>query len=111
MTETTAAGSRPAGPGAATEDPSIRPFHVDIPDEELAHARHRPGRGVKGFETGDPPPSGLSDEERTAYEQLRAFYAKHVAYAAWPPTPPISPASSTSSTVRCCWLATPTAAR
>jgi pimeloyl-ACP methyl ester carboxylesterase len=36
---------------------------------------------VKGFSTGDPPPSGLSDEERTAYEQLRAFYAKHVAYA------------------------------
>jgi pimeloyl-ACP methyl ester carboxylesterase len=36
---------------------------------------------VKGFVTGDPPPSGLSDEERTAYEQLRAFYAKHVAYA------------------------------
>ena len=36
---------------------------------------------VKGFETGDPPPPGLSDEERTAYEQLRGFYAKHVAYA------------------------------
>jgi pimeloyl-ACP methyl ester carboxylesterase len=36
---------------------------------------------VKGFEIGDPPPSGLSEEERTAYEQLRAFYAKHVAYA------------------------------
>jgi pimeloyl-ACP methyl ester carboxylesterase len=36
---------------------------------------------VKGFETGDPPPSGLSEEERTAYEQLRTFYAKHVAYA------------------------------
>jgi pimeloyl-ACP methyl ester carboxylesterase len=36
---------------------------------------------VKGFETGDPPPSGLSDEERSAYEQLRSFYAKHVAYA------------------------------
>jgi pimeloyl-ACP methyl ester carboxylesterase len=36
---------------------------------------------VRGFETGDPPPSGLSDEERTAYEQLRSFYAKHVAYA------------------------------
>jgi pimeloyl-ACP methyl ester carboxylesterase len=30
---------------------------------------------VKGFETGDPPPPGL------AYEQLRGFYAKHVAYA------------------------------
>jgi pimeloyl-ACP methyl ester carboxylesterase len=36
---------------------------------------------VRGFETGDPPPSGLSEEERTAYEQLRSFYATHVAYA------------------------------
>jgi pimeloyl-ACP methyl ester carboxylesterase len=40
-----------------------------------------PPEVVKGFETGDPPPSGLSEEERTAYEQLRSFYAKHVAYA------------------------------
>jgi pimeloyl-ACP methyl ester carboxylesterase len=40
-----------------------------------------PAELVKGFETGDPPPSGLSDDERTAYEQLRSFYAKHVAYA------------------------------
>ena len=36
---------------------------------------------VKGFERGDPAPAGLSDEERAAYEQLSAFYAKHVAYA------------------------------
>jgi pimeloyl-ACP methyl ester carboxylesterase len=36
---------------------------------------------VNGLETGDPPPSGLSDEERNAYEQLRTFYTKHVAYA------------------------------
>jgi len=36
---------------------------------------------VHGFETGEPPPSGLSDEERHAYEQLGSFYAKHVAYA------------------------------
>jgi pimeloyl-ACP methyl ester carboxylesterase len=40
-----------------------------------------PPEVVKGFETGAPPPSGLSEEERTAYEQLRSFYAKHVAYA------------------------------
>ncbi len=36
---------------------------------------------VKGFERGDPAPPGLSTEERTAYEQLSTFYAKHVAYA------------------------------
>jgi pimeloyl-ACP methyl ester carboxylesterase len=29
---------------------------------------------------GSPPPDGLSDDERSAYEQLRGFYAKHVAY-------------------------------
>src|SRR5437763_8889983 len=36
---------------------------------------------VKGFEGGDPPPSDLSGDELAAYEQLRTFYAKHVAYA------------------------------
>jgi pimeloyl-ACP methyl ester carboxylesterase len=35
----------------------------------------------KGFQAGDPPPSGLSNEETRAYEQLSNFYAKHVAYA------------------------------
>jgi pimeloyl-ACP methyl ester carboxylesterase len=30
---------------------------------------------------GDPPPPDLSPEEKGAYEQLRNFYAKHVAYA------------------------------
>ena len=36
---------------------------------------------VKGFEQGAPPPSDLSGDELRAYEQLSAFYAKHVAYA------------------------------
>jgi pimeloyl-ACP methyl ester carboxylesterase len=30
---------------------------------------------------GDPPPPDLTAEEKSAYEQLRNFYAKHVAYA------------------------------
>jgi pimeloyl-ACP methyl ester carboxylesterase len=33
------------------------------------------------FQRGDPAPPGLSAEESRAYEQLRSFYTKHVAYA------------------------------
>jgi pimeloyl-ACP methyl ester carboxylesterase len=40
-----------------------------------------PAELVKGFLTGDPPPPGLAGDELRAYEQLRAFYVSHVAYA------------------------------
>jgi len=36
---------------------------------------------AQGFERGAPAPSGLSDEERRAYDELSSFYTKHVAYA------------------------------
>jgi pimeloyl-ACP methyl ester carboxylesterase len=36
---------------------------------------------ITGYLTGEPAPAGLTDEEQLAYDQLSAFYAKHVAYA------------------------------
>jgi pimeloyl-ACP methyl ester carboxylesterase len=35
----------------------------------------------KAIQYGDPPPSGLSDEERGSYEKLKDFFATDVAYA------------------------------
>jgi pimeloyl-ACP methyl ester carboxylesterase len=37
---------------------------------------------------GSPPPSGLSDEELSTYEQLRTFFATHVAYGLYAGTRP-----------------------
>ena len=44
------------------------------------HAGHRSRRRRQGFLAGEPPPSGLSAEERRAYEQLLRTY-KQVEYA------------------------------
>ncbi|HEY4790677.1 MAG TPA: epoxide hydrolase, partial [Actinomycetes bacterium] len=41
MTETTTSGPRPAEPGAAAEDPTVRPFQVNVSEEELADLRRR----------------------------------------------------------------------
>ena len=41
MTETRTSGPRPAEGAAATQDPTIRPFQVSFPDEDLAELRRR----------------------------------------------------------------------
>jgi pimeloyl-ACP methyl ester carboxylesterase len=41
MSEPTTAGPRPAEPGAATQDTSIRPFRVEVPEEDLVELRRR----------------------------------------------------------------------
>jgi pimeloyl-ACP methyl ester carboxylesterase len=41
MPESTTAGPRSAEPGAATEDATIRPFQVSVPDEDLVEMRRR----------------------------------------------------------------------
>jgi hypothetical protein len=41
MPESTTAGPRPTSPGAATENATIRPFRVEVPEEDLAELRRR----------------------------------------------------------------------
>jgi pimeloyl-ACP methyl ester carboxylesterase len=66
-------------------DPITEQMAVQAPSEVLGIHSNMPAAVppdiAKALRSGDPPPSGLSAEERRAYDQLDFFYKHGLAYA------------------------------
>jgi hypothetical protein len=61
--------------------PELLGIHTSLP-ATVPHAI------AKSLSCGDPPPAGLSADEKRAYQQLQLLYAKQFAYAAFMHTRP-----------------------
>jgi pimeloyl-ACP methyl ester carboxylesterase len=60
---------------ARQSPPGLLGIHVNMPAAV-------PGDLMEAILAGDPPPAGLSDDEKAAFEALSAFYLKNAAYGA-----------------------------
>ncbi|ARN23676.1 multidrug MFS transporter [Piscinibacter gummiphilus] len=60
---------------ARQKPPGLLAIHVNMPPTV-------PAEHVRGINAGDPPPPGLSESERLAFETLARFFARNAAYGA-----------------------------